>query len=347
MCLGPLMRARCVTRTRNSFEAKLNSLAYRRSPGPRPLLLGIVIMATVVVLPTTVMGARGATATFVSGWAPEAQFTLKGSNGYSIQVQGEGRRVSLSVARGWAFTSYAVRGRTSIAGIEARFGNRGRVSVEFRPSGDLSRKSPPRKCTGRDRVTRWGVFVGTIEFVGERGYTEVDTIRARGSTRNAYRWECKISPDIPMPPEGSSDVLTLLEAKTREGGQLEFGAFALRSPEERGFTWFFAESRGPRGRMQVSRQALAPGLERTFIFDEALSLGTVKPPKPFDGTGVFQRNPDGSSTWTGSLTVSFPGAEDVTLTGSRYAARLIQPGTIAQVARRSAGLGLHVFSGIR
>lgn len=36
--------------------------------------------------------------------------------------------------------------------------------------------------------------------------------------------------------------------------------------------------------------------------------------------------------------MSFPGAEDVALTGPRYKVRLIQPETLARVARGSAGL---------
>lgn len=294
-------------------------------------------MATVILaLSAPTAGARP---TLIFGTAPEADFELSGTNGYSIQVGGYGREVSLSVNRGLAFASYTAHGHVSTERITARLGSRGRISVEFRPSRDLlSRKKPPRGCTGRDKVKRSGVFVGTIRFVGERGYTEVDAIRARGSTVNAYRWKCR--PSAVRGASGlepSREPQTVLEAKARDG--IEFAAIAEGPPEERGITWFFAGSHESRGRLEVWRLAFGTGRERTFVFDEAFSSATVTPPKPFEGTGVFLVNPDGSRSWTGSLTVSFPGAEDVALTGSRFKARLTQPETLAQISGRSAGWG--------
>jgi hypothetical protein len=64
---------------------------------------------------------------------------------------------------------------------------------------------------------------------------------------------------------------------------------------------------------------------------------TISPPEPFYGTADFQRNADGSSGWTGSLGVSFPGTEGVPLTGSDWKAQLgLQP---------SGGSGVIVITG--
>jgi hypothetical protein len=54
---------------------------------------------------------------------------------------------------------------------------------------------------------------------------------------------------------------------------------------------------------------------------------TLEPPPPFEGTGVFHFEPgrsvfDGTATWEGSLTVVFPGTEEIPLAGPKVEAEL-------------------------
>lgn len=304
----------------------------------RPTLAVAIVVVMLLVIPTAASAATTGSAVFFDGSRPPAEFSLRGSNGYSIRVDGAGRRVNLSVAGGGGFAEYRVRGRASTERIRARFGNLGRVAVEFRPSGSVWRRVPPSRCKGKARVTRFGVFVGKIRFVGEQGYTRVRAVRARGRSRTSPRWKCKRRRGggklrKTLDKTSAQSELTVLEAIARQR-RLSFGALSFRSSGEEGVTLFLVASAERRGRMQVSRSAFAFAREQAFTFDEALTSATVSPPKPFEGTGFFRRSPNGRARWTGSLTVSLPGAEDIALTGSRYKARLIQPETLAQVPER-------------
>ena len=291
----------------------------------RRVPLVLVVAAAAMSLPST---SSAMAAIAFGGGGPQVQFSLRGSNGYGIGVEASGRTVTLTASAGPMAATYGVPGRTSARGIEARIGSRGRIEVEFHASGSLTRKVPPHRCTGKPRVTRLGTFVGTIRFAGEHRYTKVDAGRARGSVRISPRWKCKprhsrggrtCKPGSEGPQE--SIVLDAADAHRRRA----FGAFAERSPGEPGSTLFFASSTERRGRMRVSRFAFASGHERTFIYDVGLVSATVAPPPPFEGSATFQRNPDRSTSWKGSLRVSLPGAPHLALTRPAFDARLLRP----------------------
>jgi hypothetical protein len=264
-----------------------------------------------------------------SGYSPTAALSLNGSKGYFLFLEGSGRTVTLTViARDFqGVASYETRGRVSANAIRARFGNRGRILVAFRPSGRIKRKHPPRRCKGEPRTTVPGVFVGRIKFRGEENFTRVSAGRAKGSLRFSSRWRCKTNPGfgrVPSPPE--VDDTTLLEA-TASRSRRSFGVSGWRPPEEHGSTLFSATSIERRGSLKIERFALALGPERTFIFDEALSSATVAPPLPFHGSAIYLLNPDGTANWSGSLSVDFPGADNIPLADKTYTAHLYRYGT--------------------
>lgn len=76
--------------------------------------------------------------------------------------------------------------------------------------------------------------------------------------------------------------------------------------------------------MAIYRRAYAEASSLTFASDDALRFASVSPPYPFGGSGLIQRNPDGSRSWQGSLTVSFPGGATVGLTGSQFKTQLLR-----------------------
>ena len=265
-------------------------------------------------------------------FAAPAEIQLTGSNGYAVNIEGSGSRVTLTVARGSTFASYAVRGRASTEGVIARFGHFGRVSVKFRPSGKERRKEPPKRCRGKAAVTRFGVFAGTVRFTGEDGYTRVAAHRAKGATTTSPRWKCKrrrgtgkflaLSDDPEKPPPDESGLRSAALAASTPHGRRHLDVLGFRGPKGDGFTFFLASATERRGSVRISRLAFASGRNRTFVFDEALDSATVRPPKPFHGTATFQRDPDGSTSWAGSLTVSLPGTENLALAGPRFKASL-------------------------
>ncbi len=287
-----------------------------------------LILALVATFSIQTATAPSATADSISisfNPRPEAEFSLKGSNGYLLKVGGSDREVRLTAVRRGQRAEYEVRGEASAEGIEARFGGLGTVAVEFQPSGRIVRSEPLRECEGTT-VIQYGVFAGTIEFTGENGYTKVRETQAAGRTRVSPPSAC---PEAGGPAAAPSRVSSrpldsvLLDAKARGKG-LFFIAVGISPPGEVSLTGFNAGLVEQRGRMLVFRSASASGPPRTFKFNKALTFAIVKPRKPFEGSATLRRASGSATSWTGSLTVSLPGAEDVALTGSRIEARLME-----------------------
>jgi hypothetical protein len=234
-----------------------------------------------------------------------AEFQLRASNGYVIGVYASRNRVTLSASRRGSGAQYEVKGLVTEDGVRASFGRLGRVAVAFEERS--VRRAPPFPgCVGGSSVTRTGVFTGTIRFRAEGGYTEVAARRASGKTSAVAHETCRGGSgggDFGIPDQVD------LGASC---GLVGFAAIANRSvedgppvfPDERSDSRFFAYSREHRGRIRVTRLAVAAGKRTDFLFDDALSFATVSPPPPFHGTATLSR---GGRAWEGTLSVSLPG----------------------------------------
>lgn len=202
------------------------------------------------------------------GWesATSASFGVGGSNGYSVSVYTEGQRVTLSAQRGYENATYTAKGRVSPTGISARFGSRGRIDVRFRQTDGFHRQRPPRRCKGRPRITRFGVFAGVIRFRGERGYTQVREDAAKGNVLIWRRWKCKPrkrhrSPHSPQ-RETEPEKNTSLEAWAPK----RHISFSASTTHSEGFSWtsFWVFQTQRRPGMQVAKFAYANGREGPF-----------------------------------------------------------------------------------
>ena len=80
------------------------------------------------------------------------------------------------------------------------------------------------------------------------------------------------------------------------------------------------ESLGSVARMRFAL-ATAPS-KKSLAYNEALTKATITPPKPFHGTGTYSAASDGATSWTGPLSVSFPGAPRLPLAGAEFKATL-------------------------
>lgn len=289
-----------------------------------PLLTFALAAAFLTAFPAT--AASESSYAFDGGSGPLVEFTLKGSNGYSTTVEAFGRTVRLTVLRGLSNTEYTTRGKVSATGIRARFGSRGLVSVRFRPSGKVQRNKPPKGCHGQLSASRSGVFVGTIKFAGEHHYTKIDASRSRGTTTSP-RWKCKRSPgfnQLLSTLHDSNMKHTVLIASTPSNSR-RFDVVGPPASARSAPSIFTAGITERRRSLRIVRSANTFADTPAFSFDNALSFPTVSPPPPFHGSATLQRNPDGSTSWKGSLSVSFPGGRSIALTGPRFSARLYQP----------------------
>jgi hypothetical protein len=267
-----------------------------------------------------------------------AQFHLRSPNGYKVSVTALGNSVDLAVSRGSAYSAYIAQRDGNAKRLSATFGELGRVSVRFHPSGKVTSSRPQSGCKGPDHfTTRAGVFVGLIRFRGEGAYTSLNAHRAKGTVQSPLGLTgCKNegSDHHGAHSHPSREPVLTVQSPASAAGQTFFSATApgsIGSPVS-------AFSSEKVGSLLILRSVLALGSPRAFLFDNALSSATVTPPAPFSGTASFRRGADGSTTWAGDLAVSFPGKSDVPLTGPTFSAKLAcESSSVGIVVVRSPG----------
>lgn len=270
------------------------------------------------------------------------QFTLHGSNGYTITVSGdpEGRRfsdVEVNIDKGSVGAFYLGHGHVTPTGIHANLGGVGRISVSFHPSGEVRGVRISKKCLkNRPPVVtaRLGVFVGTVSFHGEQGYTAVNAHRAVGGLgdplaikggKPACEWHAS-------PAEKHEEEQSVQLTADDKGSGVSFSVAPLFGswPSQglghpgptKGSDLFLAGQSEKKKGLFVLRLVGSAAPAPAFSFDPALTSATVTPPAPFTGTGTFLRNADGSTSWTGPLSVPLPGLGTVSLTGAEYQSEL-------------------------
>lgn len=267
----------------------------------------------------------------------ESRFALKTRQGYEVVVVAVRDIVALEVARtrsgastplkqGRALTAYVAHGTVTPGRIEATFGGLGRVEMRFHQSGRVARPNPGRHCKGAGRfIRRFGVFAGTVRFTGENRYVAVRAHRAKGLIRRPIHPDCgirnfdrgvgRLSRPVRHLPEFTP---TILAASWRQVvSSTDFFALQIRKK-----TLYLAVSEESRGSMAEVRYALAVAPSETFVSDDALASAKLRPPAPFHGKGSYGAAPDGTKSWAGSLSVSFPGAPRFPLAGMQFAAML-------------------------
>jgi hypothetical protein len=267
----------------------------------------------------------------VGGAVPDfhSQFKIDGSQDYEVRVLTFGSAVVLDVVRGEkSETAYIARGVATRNRVQATFGGFGRVSMRFRESRHKTSAGRRHVCKGSRRfVVRRGVFVGNLRFSGENQYVSAHAHRARGtvrtiaprcrggSARHGQRSAKSTDGSSFLPPQ-----LNALGASWRE----DVNSIAFLTFTFRGRSLSLATSEESMGKLAILRIAMAKG-GSPFRVDDALTSATASPPAPFHGTGRYRAAPDGSRTWTGNLSVDFPGAPRFPLTGPQFKATIDIP----------------------
>ena len=282
--------------------------------------------------------------TFSFSGGQSAEFRLQGSNGYKLEVNSHGMTVDVTATgrgTGGSATYIVRRHKHGERGFEAKLPGVGRIAVEFRPRGKATRIPLLRGCTGRPGLREDGVFVGTINFHGERGYTEVTRARAHGTVRRTFPQTCRVDEKEGNGGGRFDEKLTGadLVAVSPKGGLLfsasllEFGDGSEFPPMLKYWAGQFSFGHG----MQVIRFVFGSGPLKSFSAEHTgrTAAASAEPAAPFTGSADFAIAPDGAPTWTGNLSVSFPGTGPMRLAGKRFKAQLC-------VDRRCAGDDLGV-----
>lgn len=239
-------------------------------------------------------------------------------DGYKLGVSTYGSGLYLEVWRGGrtqrTLTAYLARGVAQPERLQATFGRFGKVSMRFRRSRN---RAPSKRCVfGRRLIKQHGVFVGSLRFKGEGGYVNVRLHRAKGGILREGK-RCRVhhhhSSSLPnldflfFKPEAA------MLALSRDGVDLT-ALLAIAAKKKSAFITVDEESRG---KLAIVRMAIArkPGKLRV---NDAITSGSLSPPPPFHGTGRYRAAPDGTTTWSGDLSVNFPGAPRFPLTGPSF-----------------------------
>jgi hypothetical protein len=254
--------------------------------------------------------------------APELKLgtiELEGSNGYEVEVLTlrEGRHAPVAIVsaeRGRLAATYEVRASLG-AGIHAIFGSLGQLDVSF----DRQSKSVETLEPGCRWIIEAGVFRGSFQFAGEGGYLSVQAVDPVGSVLRLPDGFCGFEEDRPARSAIPGLDQTVLAARAAsERGTVSFEASRWHLDGE---ISFLASLRERVGEMRIERTARAGGGKRSFLTSKA-SRASVRPPGPFRGSARFRDPAKRPATWTGSLSVSFPGAPDVALAGAGFVAKL-------------------------
>lgn len=267
----------------------------------------------------------------------ESRFALKVGHGYEMAVIGRGQAVQVEIGRpsslrqgppgdsqigtSEALSFYIARGTVTPHRIAASFGKFGRVDVRFEPAGPPLESQPRRRCRGTDHFTiQRGAFVGSVRFAGEGNYITARSHRVRGRVRSPLSLRC-------APPRFHSRAGSLqravhqidfgsnssLSASSRHGvDATELFSFGIRKSQ---LTAAITET--SLGSVALIRLGLAISTPKILTVDDALTAATLTPPAPFHGKGTYSAAPDGTKTWTGSLSIAFPGAR-WPLTGEQF-----------------------------
>lgn len=295
---------------------------------PRLLIPVFALAALLAVAPATASAAAGP-----KPHPASIEFSLPANNGLHAHLEGSDK-VTLEIERKGRFVSYEAKGESTEAGLKAKFGKLGTIDVAFEPTKTDSQK-PPKGCTGKPTTYSEGLFVGTIEFTGEREYVRIEADQVKG-TMVVYReseWRChrrhqpgrRQGPSRSAPrkgTEGEEEPATLAAVDLRCG--CYFAAFARRNERGRGPSIFFGAKVEKREGMEINRLTSANARASAFVFDHERGTATVRPPRPFSGSATFKRRRHGRDLWRSTIQVPLLGADPIRIQGRRYRARLLR-----------------------
>jgi hypothetical protein len=274
-----------------------------------------------LICAAAVLSAMPATASGTTDRAAEVKvstFEVRGSNGYEVTVSSwrEGDTPGDAVVQavnGPLQAIYSVPAGTA-PGIHAIFGSLGQLDVSF----EQRRKEIDRVGKGCRSITEEGVFRGTFRFVGENGYFSSEAANPEGEIWRLPDGFCIFENFRRARPFLGLEKKALEARTTSEGREISFQA---SKDELRGFPSFEATIGERIDQMKIMRTARVHGGKQTFS-STGRSRASVSPPPPFSGSARFRDPARQPATWTGSLTVPFPGVPNIALAGEGFIAKL-------------------------
>jgi hypothetical protein len=265
----------------------------------------------------------------------KSRLFLEGSNGYSIIVSSAGHKhVELTALGDDGVVSYRAPGRASRDGIEADFGDFGRIALRFHGFPEKQKREQKANCRGKRTIGGPGTFRGEVEFEGEGGFTKIRARKARGFFFRSFRQVCKVrkaqapdrrGPRKARPPRLSIEASTLLAESRDQGRRTRFSTteIELRSGGRAAavLTVVSGSSVERVGAVRISRENFTFAGNGVLLAgnpDREPELAKVLAPWPFTGTATYRKEVGSPPSWTGTLAVRFPGLGKVPLAGEGF-----------------------------
>ncbi|MGC1852662.1 MAG: hypothetical protein WA687_09520 [Solirubrobacterales bacterium] len=289
-------------------------------------LRSFLVPAIALVLLLAIASGAAPAASPEGGAIVTVKLDLQASNGLRAQLEtSDEGMVTLELRRKDELVSYEVKGEVTESGLRIRFGRLGLIDAAFTPTGTLSSTEPPEGCTGEPRTLRDGIFTGTIEFTGERGYTRIAASQAAGSMSVVSQWQC---PEEPTP--------FALAARSRFDGQKGEKSASLHATgrqcmcafyagvyyaKGRGRSIFYAAKAERREGIEIIRTSGARAGGSAFAFDHEAGTATLRPPPPFSGRATFIDRP-GRDLWHSTIRIQLLGIAPLSIQGPGVRAAL-------------------------
>jgi hypothetical protein len=259
---------------------------------------------------------------------------------YAFKQVGEESDERSNSSSAFLQSAYAVRVKGDLlekGRIRAVFPTLGRVSLRFKPNGKRKLSSPGYGCRGKQQVTEYGTFWGSVSLEGEGGYFDLASRSGDGSLTRAPRAVCRSEAghdqDEDVDPRWAYLAPGFGFFYSPGDGSTALLWAAARTPH-RTITMRVAHRESAPAGAQVDVQVLelrhgiaigrlawaqsnVPGTLTSSLPGEHPAYATLKPSSPFQGEGSFLENSSTSHSWTGDLSVSLPGM-NVPLTGPEF-----------------------------
>jgi hypothetical protein len=313
------------------------------------LRIFFVVAISGSALLSTGPAAASAARTFVLPESFEFEAQLPASDGYSLYLRSYGhRRIELDIGsedpeQPYVTMTYRTTGRVDRHGIEADFGEFGRVDLRFAGSPKRSPSLLAMNCTAEKRgVRQEGVMRGRVEFESLGGVVQLQTRRVgRGQTWHSPRRTCTTKPGYV--PSGGPEIFRR-SGKREAESESPIKTFVARAHLlartidlyavriERRVIDVSATSTRRFGPVLVSTSVHAPEDEVEGPGDAVmLSIrgrgpqppgATLRASAPFSGSATYRRQPGTPPSWLGSLAVEMPGEGALPLAGPGFHAAL-------------------------
>ena len=263
-------------------------------------------------------------------------FGLAANNGLDAGLETSSEGIYLKISRRGRVASYKVQGKSTEAGLKARFGKLGLIDVTFRPTKTRVEK-PPKGCKGRPSTDSEGIFVGTIQFTGEFEYVQIEATEAKGTmwVNREYEWKCPRRKEPPRThvtqrpstlgfrdrsdPDKEPATLAVLSRRC----DCFFAAYATPNRRGRGRTTFVGAKFESVDGMEINRGTIVDADPSAFVFNHAAGTAQVHPPHPFSGSGIFKRRPNARNLWRSTIQVPLLGANPLSVGDPGFQARLV------------------------